>query len=55
MRWCGDLEQAVVGAVLRMLAARAGCDAQCGLAPLHAKRQGFGRNDQVIYLSFHGQ
>ena len=49
----GDLEQAVVGAVLRVLAARTGRDADRGLAPLHPELQRLRHDDQVINLCFH--
>ena len=50
----GNFEQAVVGAVLRVLAAGRGGDAERGFAPLHALRQGLGHDDQMINLCFHG-
>src|SRR5450830_329878 len=51
--WRGDFEQAVVGAVRRVLAACGGRDAQRGFAPLHALFEGMGCDDQVINLCFH--
>ena len=48
-----DLEEAVVRAKLRVLAAGVGRDAQGGLAPLHALLQGVRYNDEVVYLCFH--
>ena len=49
----GDLEQAVVGAILRVFTPRAGRDADRGLAPLHPKLQRLRHDDQVINLCFH--
>ena len=42
---CGDFEQAVVRALLGVLNAGAGCDAQGGFAPLHALFQCFCNDD----------